>query len=214
MGYRKHSFTPGGVYHIYNRGVEKRDIFLSDSDRIRFRALLLHCLPVGRNPSYSLLKNPERQKQRGKKLVDVLCYCLMPNHFHLLLKETEDKGVSTYMQRFMNSYVRYFNTKQQRSGPLFAGPFRSVPITGDDQLLHVSRYIHLNPYVASLSDDPFTYAWSSLNEYVSSPKYRFCQIDLIKHMLKPAQHRKFITDYADYARELGDIKHLLHDDES
>lgn len=211
MGYRKHAFTLGGIYHIYNRGVEKRNIFLDKNDRIRFRALLLHCIPQEKTPSYSLSRKEKQRDHAKKRLVNILCYCLMPNHFHLLLQENAKSGISKFMQRLMNSYARYFNTKYERTGPLLSGPFRSVAVSGDDQFLHLTRYIHLNPYAAKMIDDPFQYEWSSLEEYIGSSKYKFCQSRLLKEIMEARKYRDFMIDYADYARELADIKHLLHD---
>jgi putative transposase len=151
VGYRYEEFAPGEIYHVCTRSVEGRDIFLSDVDRKRFLSLLIHCLPRGHAQSYSTAKRFKQRLDRtseGSGLVDIMCYCLMTNHAHLLLKENIEHGISGYMQKLLNSYARYFNVRRSRKGSLFAGPFRAVGIDGDEQLLHVSRYIHLNPYMA------------------------------------------------------------------
>ncbi len=148
-----------------------RDIFRHTSDRARFLALILHCLPQGSIPSYSRARKIKKEHQLtrpGEGLVDVLCYCLMSNHVHFLLRENVDNGISRYMQRLLNSYARYFNVSSQRSGSLFVNPFKAVLVVNDNQLLHVGRYIHLNPYVAHMVEDPFGYRWSSLSEYLSA----------------------------------------------
>ncbi len=220
MGYRLESFVPGNVYHIYNRGVNRTKIFLDDRDRFRFLANLMYYLKRGHYPGYvpaiksnaALKKFQELKKRKpktGEGVVDLLCYCLMPNHFHLLLRENINKGISTYMQRLLNSHVRYFNTKHERTGPLFDGSYRAVSVTADEQFLHVTRYIHLNPYVAQLVDDPFGYQWSSLTEYIPPVRSGICHAEFLRGVVKPPAYKKFVVDYADYARELSVIKHLL-----
>jgi len=118
------------------------------------------------------------------------------------------------MQRLANSYARYFNVRHHRSGPLFSGPFKAVSIEGDDQFLHVTRYIHLNPYVAGVVKTPLAYTWSSLSEYIALGAPRICHTELLASMMTPSEYVAFMNDQADYARELEDIKHLLIDDES
>lgn len=220
MGYRTEQFTPGNIYHLYNRGVEKRNIFIDNYDRLRFKKLLTHCLPRTILPSYSIVKRSKSEKPDplptppGKGLVDILCFCLMRNHFHLLLKENTEKGISRYIQRLTNSYAKYFNVRYKRTGPLFSGPFRAVSVTGNDQFLHVSRYIHFNPYVAGIIKTPEKYRWSSLEEYLTPSAHTVCHPELLNSLLSPVQHKKFIGDHADYARELKEIEHLLVDSES
>ncbi len=218
MGYRTVSFAPGNIYHICHRGVARQNIFTNKYERQRFLALLVYYLPHGYVVSYSLAKKQRGLKKweivsRGtpynKGLVDLLCYCLMGSHVHLLLCENTERGISTYLQRVFNSYARYFNVRHERSGPLFTGRFRAVHIDGSDQFLHVTRYVHLNPYVAGMVDDPVIYQWSSLNEYVGVRKHNLCHTRLLGSLMKPGEYRGFVTDYANYARELESIKHLI-----
>src|SRR3989344_3811028 len=129
MAYRKEDFGVGEIYHIFTRGVEKRNVFLDNLDYRRFTALLVHCLPPEALPSYSTLKRLKREAQStdsGEGLVDILCYCLMKNHFHLLLRENVEGGISMYMHRLLTSYSRYFNIRNVRSGSLFVNPFKAV----------------------------------------------------------------------------------------
>jgi len=214
MGYRTMKFSPGSIYHIFNRGVEKRRIFQDNHDRRRFISLLPYCLSPAEIRSYSIMKRSKARthNDHAEKLVDILCYCLMPNHFHLLLKENSIRGVSTYMQRLQNSYSRYFNTRYDRVGPLFSGRFQAVPISDDEQCIHVARYIHLNPFVARLIDDPLGPAWSSLAEYLDG-KAGFCQIELLSEQMSMKEHRDFLLDHASYARELELMQHLTIDEE-
>ena len=165
MSYRYDDLAPGEIYHICTRGVERRNIFRHDSDKLRFRELLVHYLPQEGVRSYSLAKkfgySIELTNPRAG-LVDLLAYCLMDNHIHLLVHENIEGGTSQYMHRILTSYAKFFNMSQQRSGSLFLNPFRAVLVDDDEQLLHVSRYIHLNPYVAHMIKDPFSYSPAKL----------------------------------------------------
>ena len=215
MGYRYDSLAPGEIYHVYTRGVEQRDLFLADSDRQRFLALLLHCLPQGPIQSYSLAQRSgvaARLPAAGNGLVDLLCYCLMTNHVHLLIRENVAGGTSLYMRRLLTSYACYFNRKRERSGSLFLHPFKATLVDEDEQFLHLSRYIHLNPYVAHIIEDPFDYQWSSLRNY-TGPWLSLisCHDTLLSDLMKPREYRAFVTDEADYARSLADIQHLVID---
>jgi len=219
MGYRKEGFSPSEVYHIFNRGVEKRNIFRDDRDRRRFRALLAYCFRRDQPPSYSTALRLRRQgnpakvpmslSKPGEDLVDRIAYSLMPNHFHLQLRENVEGGISKSMQRLCNSYARYFNTRHGRTGPLFSGPFRAVRIPTTELLLHVSRYIHLNPYVVGLTTDPLSSPWSSLGEYLGRERQPLiCHTDIIRSIMSTEEYRRFILNHADYARSLATIEHL------
>src|SRR3989344_1265426 len=134
-------------FHVYNRGVDKRKIFLSRSDYERFLSLLLAC-----NNSYpvdlklqgsSLSELVEIEKK--KKITSIGAYCLMPNHFHIILKETAENGISRFMQKLQTAYTMYFNKKNERSGSLFQGTFKAVHANHDTYLKYLVSYIHLNP---------------------------------------------------------------------
>lgn len=214
MGYRTDWFAPGEVYHLYTRGVNRLNIFRSDTDRERCIELLKHCLPQGKITSFSVarrLKHELSLTTRGDGLVDLLAYCLMDNHVHLLVQENFENGTSQYMQRVLNAYASYFNRRYNRSGPLFTSRFKSVYVGNDEQLLHVSRYIHLNPYAAHMVDNPLDYSWSSLQYYVHLKKDPDCHIELIHSMADCQKYTTFILDEADYARSIADAKHALID---
>lgn len=216
MSYRYDDLTPGEVYHLYTRGVEQRNIFRHNTDRIRFIELLMHCLPNKRIVSYSLAKKFKHEislTEEGKGLIDLLAYCLMDNHIHLLGKENTDGGISSFMQRLLTAYAKYFNLSQNRSGSLFVNPFQAVLVNSDEQLLQVSRYIHLNPFKAKMISEPFDYRWSSLNEYIGNSPTRTCHPSLLKSLLNPADYNDFINDQADYIQSFDEILHLLLDDD-
>lgn len=145
---RKFEFSIDEYYHLYSRGTEKREIFLDQQDRERFTALL-YITNSDRAIHLSDYWNGNRERvwevERGKPLVALGAYCLMPNHFHLLVREQEEGGSSLFMQKLMTSYSMYFNKKYHRSGSLWEGRFKAVPVTKDRQLEYLFSYIHLNP---------------------------------------------------------------------
>ena len=137
----------------------------------------------------------------------------MPNHFHLLLKQIIDGGISKFMSNFTNRYTRYLNTKNDRNGPIFQGRFKAIRIETDEQLLHVCRYIHLNPYtsyVVKTFSNLEKYPYSSFPEYLGKTKREFCNKELILHHFNKDRkdYKKFVFNQANYQRELNKIKHL------
>lgn len=144
---RSFTFAPNEFYHIYNRGTEKRNIFLDTSDYKRFLTLLylanqsdaVHLQLQGRT-----LKELSGERA-GEPLIEIAAYCLMPNHFHLLARELEEGGVSKFMQKLMTGYTMYFNKKRERSGSLFQGKFKATHVDDDRYLHYLISYIHLNP---------------------------------------------------------------------
>ncbi len=142
---RKISFAEGEYYHIYNRGVEKRDIFLDNSDRERFQKLLFLC--NGSKPIvYRLVQGPTLYgAEKGEPIVAIGAYVLMLNHFHLLLKETRANGITEFMRKLTTGYSMYFNKKYTRVGPLVQGKFKAEHVDNDEYLKYLYAYIHLNP---------------------------------------------------------------------
>lgn len=157
------------------------------------------------------LKKPFHSRSgRLLTLVEIISYVLMPNHFHLLIRQTSDNGISTFIRRSINSYTRYLNTKRSRVGPLFQGAFKAVRVEDDEQLIHLSRYIHLNPLVSFVvKESEFrNYPWSSLPDYLKGQS-NLIDVDMVLgHFSSPKSYEKFIFDQADYAKELEKIKHL------
>ena len=140
-------FAPGEFYHLYNRGTEKREIFLDDSDRKRFMLLLYLCngsIPVDLK-QYGQTFREVLEVDRGVSLVEIGAYCLMPNHVHLLVRPITDAGISRFMQKLTTAYTMYFNKKYDRSGALFQGKFKATHAADDRYLKYLIAYIHLNP---------------------------------------------------------------------
>ena len=141
---RKKPFVADEYYHLYNRGVDKRNIFQDLRDWDRFRSALYVC-NTEKSIAFRDLPLDCYEFDRGEHIVDILAYALMPNHFHLIVKEKNDGGISAFSAKLLTSYSMYFNTKYARSGPLMCRPFRSSHIGDDDYFRWVFAYVHLNP---------------------------------------------------------------------
>lgn len=145
---RNINFVPGELYHIYNRGTEKRNIFITQKDYERFLCLLYVC--NGTQPVDLKLQGSTLSKvnmfDRGEKLVEVTAYCLMPNHFHLIVRESIEGGISKFMQKLTTAYTMYFNKCRNRTGALFQGKFKAKHASNTDNYLkYLIAYVHLNP---------------------------------------------------------------------
>lgn len=145
---RKIIFSFGENYHIYNRGNDKRITFQNKTDYDRFIALLYLCNSA-KNIKLSDYPRVKLEKlldiKRGETLVDIGAYCLMPNHFHLLVHEKIENGISKFVQKLLTAYTMYFNKKNERTGPLFSGAFKAIHANEDPYLKYLFSYIHLNP---------------------------------------------------------------------
>lgn len=217
---RKFIFANDEICHVCNRGVEKRTTF---TDKRELNRVLLtlddyrHSKPQIKLSRYLIIPQILREqllenlKRDCSKLVDIICFCFMPNHFHFLLKQKMEKGISVFISNFTNSYTRYFNTKHKRIGSLFEGVFKAVRVASEEQLLHISRYIHLNP-VSSFLIEPENlenYKGSSYLDYLGLSSKDYVAKDLILSFFpSPKDYKKFVLDQVDYARELKSIKHL------
>jgi putative transposase len=197
-------FTEDSYYHVYNRGVEKRVIFLDEQDYTVFLGLIKKYLS-GENHN----TNNRHAFHTLNKEVQLLAYCLMPNHFHLLFYQTSIDGVSKLMRRLVTGYVMYFNNKYARVGGLFQGTYKASRINADAYLLHISRYIHMNPQ--NYSEWPY----SSLRYYVRqepAPKWlNSAQIlDLFDNNIE--EYVEFLKSYEESKQELATLKWQLAND--
>lgn len=214
-------FANDQIYHVYNRGIDHRPTFTNRTELTRGMMVIdfyRFVKPPIRLSKFLELSNEERDritkeiKSRNDKLIDLLAFCLMPNHFHFVVRQLHIDGISKFLANFQNSYTRYFNVKGTRIGPLFLDQFKAVRIETDEQLLHVSRYVHLNPltsYVVKQFDDLLKYPWSSFGEYING-KPSICEINTILGFFKHSRdYVSFVKDNASYQRELDKIKHLV-----
>ncbi len=140
-------YGAGGYYHIYNRGVEKRDIFLDEQDYKVFLGYIKFYLEVPDLQGQALQEkvSPSKVVKNYSEQIQLLAYCLMPNHFHFLIKQSTDRGIAEFMQSLTMKYVMYFNKKYMRVGSLFQGRYKTVLIGGEDQFVYITKYIHRNP---------------------------------------------------------------------
>lgn len=148
MSIRKASFAPGEYYHLYNRGNSKQIIFRDAEDYRRFTTLLYTCNSEDNFRMFLIESTADKDPylwNRGKPLVSIGAYCLMPNHFHILVTESMKEGISKFMQKVSTAYVMYYNNKYERSGGLFEGKFKSEHLGVDQYLKYIFAYIHLNP---------------------------------------------------------------------
>ncbi len=212
MPYRIIPFVTGNYYHLYNRGLRKQNIFANNQDYKRFIKTFFYYQIQNPKPKFSLYQQSQLYKiDPTQKIVEILCYCLMPNHFHLLIKQTKDNGVSEFMRKFIHSYTAYSNTKNNTLGPLFQGMFKAKLIESDEQLFHLSRYIHLNPLTSLLVKDLKFYPWSSYHSYINSGQDTLAKEDILSFFNSPQNYEEFVLDQADYGTTLELLKHQVID---
>ncbi|MBI2642293.1 MAG: transposase [Candidatus Wildermuthbacteria bacterium] len=219
---RKTKFEPGKVYHIFNRGVEKRDVFLSDGGRWRFLQGMY--LFNDENTSANLLFRLEQEKGKmhfgilreymkksgvkRKPLVKILADCLKPNHYHLLLEEIQKNGISRFMHKLGTGYTMYFNKKYERVGSLFQGPYKAVPVKTNEHLMYLLAYINvinpgqeLEPELKSVAQDPEEilrfaehYPWSTHLEYLGKRQSIIAEKGIAGTLFKtPKIYREFVA---------------------
>jgi putative transposase len=198
-------FAAGHYYHVYNRGVEKRLIFMDDQDYIVFLGLLKKYLS-GEKPDIVL-----QNRHLAKPLTDevqLLAYCLMPNHFHLLFHQLTDSGITKLMQRVVTGYVMYFNHRHHRVGALFQRRYKASLINSDAYLHHISRYIHMNP--ADFEKWPY----SSLPNYMGKKQASWLNPKSVMDLFdnSPESYLKFVREYAESKQELTELKWQLAND--
>jgi putative transposase len=186
---RKIYFTEGHIYHVYNRGVEKRDIFIDDSDRFRFLRSMYFCNNT--SPAINSFRGENEFSERmdldnrGEAIVRIHAFVLMPNHFHFLVEPLSDEAMTIFMHKLGTAYTMYFNKKYKRVGSLFQGPFKAIEVEKDSHFNYLPYYIHLNPldlYYPSWREQKIqdykkainflnSYKWSSYRDYVGKSNY-------------------------------------------
>lgn len=220
MAKRRVVFANGEYYHIFNRGIARQPTFFTKRDYERFLLTLSYYrfseqpIKLSRFLQFSIklrgeiLQNITKPKE---KLIEIICFILMPNHFHLILRQEKNKGVSTFMSKLINSYTRYVNIKTDRVGDLFQGVFKAVHVETDEQLVHLSRYIHLNPLVSYVvrEADFLSYSWSSFAAYLKEDLTLVDYRPVLSNFKNPQSYKQFVLDHADYAKKLENIKHLI-----
>lgn len=220
---RKDIFAEGHFYHVLNRSIAKFQIFNINENYRRFIETLLYYQHKDRPFKFSRfvkLSSAQKdkillQRQDKEKLASIVCYCLMPTHFHLVLKQLKPDGISKLISDLENSYTKYFNLRHGRRGPLWESRFKGVLVNTDEQLLHLTRYIHLNPISANIVKKPEDWEFSSYREYLKKSTYGkgSCEFrDVIDS--SPKEYQIFTEERAPYQKELSKIKRQLLENHS
>jgi putative transposase len=216
---RNLAFVNTYYYHIFNRGIDRRITFSNKREYVRAKELLSFYqysqIPVRFSQFYRMPQSKQEEyweaMTHSGKIVEIVAYCFMPNHFHLLLRQKSDKGIQTFSSNFSNAYTRYFNTKYKRTGLLFQGNFKAVFVESDEQLVHLIRYIHLNPVISSIIESKRLkdYPWSSYPTFINQSTDILVEKGVIETLPLPKDLQTFTIDQIDYAKQLNIIKHLL-----
>ncbi len=200
MGTRDYkNFAPGCYYHVYNRGVGKMKIFKDSQDFGVFLSRLKENLfpnkkALRKNISSKTCHSLYIRKTLPAGSFSLVAYCLMPNHFHILIKQNTDIPVSKLILKVCGSYSKYFNLKYHRVGSLFQDQFKSVPVDSNEYLLWLSTYIHLNPRIANLVTNDIDWKWGSYAEYLNIRLEKICKLDIILEQLKDLDSYKKTTE--------------------
>lgn len=193
---RKHGhFAEGEYYHVYNRGVDKRDITMDWKDSERFLQSIIEFNTV--KPIGSIYENNFKNRSElgppRAKLVDIVAFCLNPNHYHMLLTPLTEQGIEKFMQKFGAGFTLYFNEKYERTGALFQGRFKSSHIDSNEYLLHVAAYINLNDKVHQLGPPRPKLVRNSWDEYLGKSKRNMCNKEIILGQFKNSSKYKKST---------------------
>ncbi len=223
MGNRKFEFAVGEFYHVYNRGVDKRITYSDRLDILRF----LECMtefntadPIGSLYERSFDGDADGRKKKEKPLVRIVAYCLNPNHYHLLLEQVGEGGVSEFMKRLNGGYTTYFNNRHKRTGALFQGVFKARHVDTNEYLLHVSAYVNLNDRVHQLGGETPKPAAkervsaSSWEQYESGKRTSLCDPRVILDQFKnQKEYLRFalaaLEDIQQRKEETRDLERLL-----
>jgi len=212
---RIENFIEGDIYHVFNKSISNYGIFNDLNNSQRF----LNTFHYYNNTSVTICFSDftKRKVYEYKNVIyqykntycKVLSYCIMPDHYHFLLKLLKSNKLSKLIGNIENSYTRYFNTKFNRRGPLWQNCFKVVKIRFGDQLLRVSRYIHLNPVVKHLANKPDDWIFSSYKDYITNRTLLENISDI--SIKSTTDYAKYVEDYTNYLKELKDIKKLTLD---
>ena len=222
MANRKTPFVIGEYYHLYNRGIDKRNIFSNQKDVARFFKSILEFNTL--DPIGSIYENSFTKKHRlggetsksKKKLVDFIAFCINPNHYHFIVRQVSQRGIEKFMHRLATGYTMYFNEKEKRSGALFQGVFKSVHINSNEYLLHLSSYVNLNDRVHQLGGETskLVRSVSSWGEYIDKKIKGVCKKDVVLEQFRNVdKYKEFalssLESIIKRKEELKDIETLL-----
>jgi len=206
MSIRKIQFDKDNYYHVFNRGVDKRNIFESKEDLYYFFNRLTDLNYDNQNKELNIKRYRSSDKKvveiEGSALVSIIAYCLLPNHFHLVLKQESENGISKFMQKLGTSYTVYFNNKYQRSGSLFQGKFKANMIDGDFGLSVLSVYVNLN-YIHHRINPKTNLVKSSIFEYLNKELSEYiCNKEEVRHVIDEVG---IVSDYESFAKNTSKV---------
>ena len=215
----KHGPVTGEIYHVFTKSIAGFRIFNDQDEFSRIKEISRYYQQKDLPMKFSRYKQlqedigtPPGPSYSGERIVDIIAYCFMPTHIHLVLKQLEDNAISLYMNNVLNSYTRYFNIRHKRKGPLWEGRFKKVRVENDEQLLHLTRYVHLNPVTSSLIARPEQWSASSYQEYLNrdQPLGRITEFEDVL-AINPREYQEFVEEQKEYQQELKKIKDMLFD---
>ena len=215
MATPKRYFPEGAIYHVFNKSILGEKIFRERNNAKRFSSLLYYYNTGETLQSFSDFIKSKKGfiKQnllipREKALVKFIAYCIMPDHYHLVVKVLVDNSLPYFIGKVENSFTRYFNKKTKRKGPLWQSRFKAVEVKTNEQLLHLTRYIHLNPTSDDLVKKPEDWEWSSYREYIGNEKVLGEYLNEIE-VTTVQQYRRFVEERKDYQRRLKELRKLM-----
>ena len=209
------------VYHVFNRSIGKEQIFTHKYSLKRAFDLINYYRYAQRlrYSQFKLLSEEAKNNyisavKKRSPLVDIYSFALMPNHYHLLVRQMHGNGIMQFIANFQNGFAKYFNLKEDRHGGVFESTFKAKRIETDEELLHLSRYIHLNPVTSFFISykQLLTYPWTSFSDYKDKIDNSFVNTQEILNRYKTKENYfSFVKDQIDYQRKLNIIKHLTLD---
>jgi len=220
---RKISFANNEYYHIFNRGVDKRKVFLSKEDYNRFLVsmdllndekdgLMLAWRDLRRGDPKAKPLASQRLRLRNR-IVKIIAYCLNSNHYHFILQQSSNEGIEKFMQKLGTSYTMYFNKKFDRSGALFQGPFKSIHIDSNEYLLYLSAYVNANHFIHGKSKGLAFGAWpySSLLDYTGRRNEKLCSREPILSQFDNdfSQYEKYLSTNAKYFKDKKEMEKYI-----
>lgn len=212
MSLRKVALITGETYHVFSHSVQNIPIFKGEREGRLFLEAMRFYLQQNPPVKFSVYRTSRDRFpiKLDKKIVTVICYCLMPTHFHLILRQEQDDGIKQFMHRVLNSFAHYICIKFDMRGHIFEGNFKAVRVEDEEQLVHLSRYIHLNPVTSYLVENPSDFSFSSYPIYLGKNSSDFiCPSPVLQHFSSSKKYEEFVMDQKDYQRNLQYLKYCI-----
>lgn len=210
--YESRMFPSGEIFYICNKSISNYKIFRTEKLALRFHTTINYYNNCKINNSLSKairkpLDLPIVMSNVENRIFFLLAYCIMPDHYHLLVKIQSEYSFSKYINIIENSYSRYFNKLHNRKGPLWQSQFRSILIEDNETLLHIHRYIHLNPTTAGIVEKPEDWKWSSYNYFITDNQAFLTHKEI--SISSVSMYKRFVEDQINYQRTIKGIRRKL-----